>query len=198
MDEQFWDRRYSERTQIWSGRPNGVLAAEATSLPPGRALDVGCGEGADARWLAQCGWEVTGIDVSQVALDRAAAATEETGVTWVRLDLATAAPARRSYDLVSVHYFPLPRQEGDTALRGLVDAVAPGGTLLVTSHDLADIPPHHDDGCDPAQFYRPDEIAALLDDAWTVDVHETRPRVDPTPDGTQHVRDVVLRARRHP
>jgi SAM-dependent methyltransferase len=198
VDEVFWDQMYRERGQVWSGRPNGVLVAEASSLQPGRALDVGCGEGADARWLAERGWQVTGIDVSQVALDRAAASSGELGVTWVRMDLADTAPERHAYDLVSAQYFPLPRQEQHTALRGLLDAVAAGGILLVATHDKADLTAPAEGGPDPADYYWPEEIAALLDDTWTVLVNETRPRVDPAPPGTGHTRDVVLVARRLP
>src|SRR5258705_2397341 len=67
-----WDARYSERDgTMWSGRPNGRLVAEADGLTPGRALDVGCGEGADAIWLARRGWTVTAIDISHVAVSPA-------------------------------------------------------------------------------------------------------------------------------
>ncbi|MEV0838682.1 class I SAM-dependent methyltransferase [Actinocatenispora sera] len=195
MDREYWDGRYRERGQLWSGRPNGVLVEEASALPPGRALDVGCGEGADARWLAQRGWQVTAIDVSQVALDRAAAGTDGSAVTFTRLDLAGTAPPG-SYQLVSAQYFPLPRQADHAALHRLLAAVAPGGTLLVAGHDLADLPAQHHGGPDPADFYRPDEIAAVLDGDWTVLVDEIRPRVSAAPPGTAHVRDAVLVARR--
>lgn len=198
MDDTFWDSKYRAQDKLWSGNANGVLVAETSSLPPGRALDVGCGEGADARWLAERGWQVTGVDVSQVALDRAAAVSGDLPVRWVRLDLATNAPAGGSYDLVSAQYFPLPRSEGDPAARGLLDAVAAGGTLLVAGHDLSEMPAHTEDGVDPADYYRPDEVAALLDDAWTVVINETRPRVGSAASSSQHTRDAVLLAHRRP
>ncbi|WP_207122782.1 class I SAM-dependent methyltransferase [Actinocatenispora comari] len=196
MDGDYWDQRYRERGQLWSGQPNGVLVREASALPPGRALDVGCGEGADARWLADRGWQVTAIDISPVALDRAAAGTDGSAVTFTRLDLATTAPARDAYELVSAQYFPLPRQADHAALHRLLAAVAPGGTLLVAGHDTTELPPHAHGGPDPADFYRPDEIAAVLDDGWTVLVDEIRPRVSAAPPGTAHTRDAVLVARR--
>ncbi|MDT7576084.1 MAG: hypothetical protein QOH17_2417, partial [Pseudonocardiales bacterium] len=87
-----WDERYASLDQVWSGRPNGALVAEVAQLRPGRVLDVGCGEGADAVWLAQQGWDVTALDVSQVALERAALHARQAGVTvrWVHAGLVEA------------------------------------------------------------------------------------------------------------
>ena len=69
MSQEFWDEHYSSAEQLFSNNPNPVLVAEVADLSPGRALDLGCGEGADARWLAQRGWQVTAVDISQVAID---------------------------------------------------------------------------------------------------------------------------------
>jgi len=198
MGAQFWDDMYSSRDQVFSGRANGVLVTEVTDLPPGRALDVGCGEGADARWLAQRGWQVTAVDISKTALDRAAATDPDVAgrVTWTAMDLTRTPPPARAFDLVSAQYFPLSRQAGDAGPRGLVAAVAPGGTLLVASHDPADLPPDTDHGFDPADYWHPHDIAALLGDDWTVLVDGTRPRTTAAPPGTHHMNDTVLRARR--
>ncbi|GAA2349138.1 class I SAM-dependent methyltransferase [Dactylosporangium salmoneum] len=191
---------YRSRDRIFSGNPNAVLVAEATDLPPGRALDVGCGEGADALWLARRGWQVTAADVSEIALRRAAAAATgvEGRVAWVRADLTTAPPPAGAFDLVSVHYFPLRRRPDHGALRGLLDAVAPGGTLLFATHALSDLVPRHEEGFDPADYYQPDDIARLLDPAWNVLINEARPRAAPRPAGTHHTHDAVLRALRLP
>lgn len=118
MDAQFWDEMYRSRDQVFSGAPNGVLVTEVTDLPPGQALDVGCGEGADALWLARRGWQVTAVDISRTALQRAAAAaTDITGrVAWTRADLTITPPPAGAFDLVSVQYFPLPHQPDHTAL----------------------------------------------------------------------------------
>ena len=118
---------------------------------------------------------------------------EDPKVSWTHADLTTFAPPAGSFDLVSALYFPLPRT-ADKALDGLLAAVAPGGTLLVGSHDLADAP-HHSE-FDPHDFYQPEEIAERLDDTWTVLVKETRPRVSAAPPGTEHINDVVLKARK--
>lgn len=199
VDAQFWDDKYGGSERLFSGDVNGVLATEVADLPPGQALDVGCGEGADALWLARRGWRVTAVDISRVALRRAAAATDTElaeRVAWTRGDPTGTPPPEGAFDLVSVQYFPLPHQPDHAALRGLLAAVAPGGTLLVGSHDLADLPPGQDREFDPGDYYRPADIAGLLDEDWTVLVDETRPRTAPPPEGTHHVHDVVLRARR--
>ncbi|MEU8803748.1 class I SAM-dependent methyltransferase [Spirillospora sp. NPDC048819] len=191
---QIWEERYRSSEQVFSGEPNSVLVTEVTGLAPGQALDVGCGEGADALWLARHGWHVTAVDVSLTALQRAAAADVTGRVAWARADLTTTPPPARSFDLVSVQYFPLPHQPGHTALRSLLAAVAPGGTLLVVSHDPADLAPRP--GFDPGDYYQPDDIARLLDQDWTVLINESRPRNAPAPAGTHHTRDTILRARR--
>src|SRR3954466_97215 len=89
---EFWEGFYLARPEVWSGRVNPVLAQEAADLVPGTALDLGCGEGGDALWLAQRGWNVTAIDVSATALQRAASHADAQGVgdriTWERHDLA--------------------------------------------------------------------------------------------------------------
>ncbi|MGW7345316.1 class I SAM-dependent methyltransferase [Streptomyces sp. NPDC054854] len=195
-----WDNRYSERQQLWSGQPNGALVAEVADLSPGRALDVGCGEGADAIWLARAGWDVTALEVSGVALTRAAAHARDAGVgvRWVHAGLAEAALPRVSFDLVSAQYPALLRTPGSTAEHALLDAVAPGGSLLLVHH--AGMDENHtaqDNSFDPADYVWPSMVAALLGDDWQVEVNEERPRVVPEGGaGAHHAHDVVLRARR--
>ncbi|MFC7331317.1 class I SAM-dependent methyltransferase [Marinactinospora rubrisoli] len=196
MDAQFWDEMYGSRDRLFSGAPNGVLVAEVTGLPPGQALDVGCGEGADAIWLARQGWRVTAVDISRTALDRAvAAATDVSGqVAWARGDLTSTPPPARAFGLVSAQYFPLPHRPDHRALRGLLDAVAPGGTLLFVGHDLSGLPARPEGGLDPSDYYQPADVAGLLGDDWTVLANEVRPRTAPPPAGTHHTHDTVLRA----
>ncbi len=195
-----WDARYSQRDgAMWSGRPNGRLVAEVAALTPGRALDVSCGEGADAIWLAERGWTVTAIDISDVAISRAQEAAKMTGasVEWVRGDvLETPFPAR-SFDLVSLQYPALPKAGGERAVRTVLDAVRPGGLLLAVYHDLDDEHREHmkSQGVDPAHYVGADDLGELLGDDFTVELHAVEPRVDPPP-GTPHIADVVLRARR--
>jgi SAM-dependent methyltransferase len=196
MDAQFWENRYRSRHQVFSGNPNGVLVAEVTGLPPGRALDVGCGEGADALWLARHGWQVTAVDISPTAVQRGADADTDGRVAWACRDLTTTPPEAGAFDLVSVQYFPLQLQPVHTALRGLLDSVAPGGILLFGSHDPTDLSACPDEGFDPNNYYQLEDIAKLLDHDWAVQVNETRLRTAPAPAGTNHRHDSVLRAER--
>ncbi|WDO10660.1 class I SAM-dependent methyltransferase [Streptomyces murinus] len=194
-----WDRRYADRTQLWSGRPNGALVAEATGLTPGRVLDVGCGEGADAVWLARTGWDVTALEVSGVALERAAGHAHDAGLTvhWVHAALTEAALPPASFDLVSAQYPALLRTPGAAAERALLAAVAPGGVLLFVHHAGVDAKQAQENGFDPADYVWPSTVAELLDGDWEVEVDEQRPRVAPDGGaGAHHTDDLVLRVRR--
>jgi SAM-dependent methyltransferase len=184
---------------MWSGRPNGRLVAEIEAVSPGRALDVGCGEGADAIWLAQRGWSVTAIDVSAVALGRAEEAAKAAGVAveWVNGDVLERPFPAVSFDLVSLQYPALPKTSDERAFRGLLDTVRHGGVLLAVYHDLDDEHREHmkSRGIDPADYVGVDDLAALLGDDFTIELHSVEPRIDPPPEA-RHVADVVLRARR--
>jgi len=195
-----WDARYSERDGArWSGRPNGRLLAEVATLKPGLALDVGCGEGADAIWLARSGWTVTAIDISEVALSRAREAAERAGVAveWIRGDALRTPFAAGSFDLVSMQYPALPKAAGEAAVRALLETVRPGGLLLAVYHDFDDEHREHmkSRGVDPADYFDADDLARLLSDAFAIEVHVVEPRIDPPPDNP-HIADIVLRARR--
>lgn len=195
-----WDSRYSERAgSMWSGRPNGRLVAEVADLRPGRALDVGCGEGADAIWLAQRGWSVTAIDVSDVALGRAREAAERAGVSveWICGDALRTSFLSGAFDLVSMQYPALAKSAGESSLQALLGTVRAGGLLLAVYHDLDDEHREHMKarGVDPADYFGVDDLARLIADNFTVELHAIEPRIDPPPD-TPHIADVVLRARR--
>ncbi|MDQ1749408.1 MAG: hypothetical protein QOE71_464 [Pseudonocardiales bacterium] len=194
-----WDGRYADREQLWSGQPNGALVAEVGALTPGRVLDVGCGEGADAVWLASGGWDVTAIEVSGVALERAAGHARDAGVAvrWVHAELAQAMLPPASFDLVSAQYPALLRTPDAAAERALLAAVAPGGVLLLVHHAGMDTQQVHDGGFDPADYVWLPMVAALLNDDWEVERDEQRPRVAPDGGAGAHpTGDQVLRARR--
>lgn len=183
-----------------AGKPNQGLLAEIVGRNPGRALDVGCGLGDDAIWLASQGWQVTAVDISQTALDRAGVAADNANVTviWVCADISINPPTAGAYDLVSVQYPALRRDSEDRVIHSLLDAVAPGGTILVVGHG----PESHDyarsQGFEPTEYVEPADFAAHLDDNWAIEVLEVRPRTNTPGSGSQFTHDSVLRARRYP
>jgi SAM-dependent methyltransferase len=203
MSEQSdWDARYAERDRIWSGRVNDVLAREMEGVPPGRALDLGCGEGADAVWLAQRGWQVTAVDISGVALERAAAHAAAAGVAgridWQRRDLGESVPDG-TFDLVSAQFLhswgDLPRER---ILRAAAAAVAPGGVLLIEGH--LDAGPFHHERHEGVTFPTPEEVVRDLkldSGEWELLISEAHERIQNGPDGSPVTRiDSTVKARR--
>ncbi|WP_230119825.1 class I SAM-dependent methyltransferase [Arthrobacter sp. Bi83] len=202
---------YRSRPRIWSGRPNPQLVAETAGLRPGTALDLGCGEGADALWLAGRGWTVTAVDVSAVALERAAAhaAELEAGrrITWLRQDLETWKP-QEQFDLVSAQFLHSTEMPWQRSHRIAAGAVRPGGTLLIVGHHPEGLPPwsghsHSDDGGAghaAGRFFTAEELVSelrLTAPEWRVDVAEAREREATGPDGQMALlADAVLRATR--
>jgi SAM-dependent methyltransferase len=211
-----WDERYRSKAQIWSGKPNPQLVREAGGLRPGHALDLGCGEGADAIWLAQHGWTVTAVDVSAVALERAhghekAALARESvhaaegaiasRIHWQQADLEEWHP-EGSYDLVTSQFLHSQELAWQGPLRAAAAAVKPGGTLLVVGHHPDRLPPwggahtHHN------MFYTADELVRELEldsPGWQLEVQTSRERPVTGPEGQQAtIADVVVRASRLP
>jgi SAM-dependent methyltransferase len=206
FDEQSWEERYRSHTTVWSGRPNPQLVAEASDLAPGAALDVGSGEGADVLWLASRGWQVTGVDFSTTALERAAAHADALGadvagrVRWVHADLTTWAPAEGEFDLVSAQFMHLPPEPRDALFVRLATAVAPGGTLLIVGHHPSDMQTTIHRPPMPEMFFTAEQVADSLDPArWEVLVADARPRPATDPECREiTIRDAVLRARKRP
>ena len=200
---QFWESFYGEREQVWSGRPNPLLVREVEPLTPGTALDLGCAEGADAIWLAERGWRVTAVDISQTALGRAAAHAARVGVAgieWVRHDLTATFPDGE-FDLVSAQFFHSPVAgdgEREKILHRAAEAVAPGGTLLVAGH--AGAPSWHDDPDHDVDFPTTADVLDGLDlhpARWRVETQEVVEREMSGPDGQHgHRQDNVVRVRR--
>lgn len=195
----FWESLYGEREQVWSGKVNVTLAREVVDLPAGRALDLGCGEGGDALWLAERGWTVTAVDISGTALERAQAEATRRGLTvdWQQRDLADGLPAG-PFDLVSAQFFQspvtLPRER---VLRSAAQELAPGGLLLVVGHAAA--PPWSEHRPDPALMPSAEQVVASLDLGDGFDVVKAEDVLRPAtgPDG-QHAEllDSVVLARR--
>ncbi len=203
--QEFWDERYLSAERLWSGQPNAQLVAQTAGLAAGEALDAGCGEGADAIWLASRGWTVTAVDVSAVALDRAARHAADRGaeisalITWQREDLLSWEPGRDRFDLVTAHFMHLPEVALRAMHRRLAAAVRPGGTLLVVGHHPDDVHANIRPGGPGHVFPSATEVAAGLDrDSWDIVVAEAIGREVVDLDGQPAIaRDTVLRAVRH-
>jgi 2-polyprenyl-3-methyl-5-hydroxy-6-metoxy-1,4-benzoquinol methylase len=202
--QEFWDARYRTKESLWSGKPNAHLVAQAGDLAYGTALDAGAGEGADAIWLAGRGWRVTAVDISAVALERAAGHAAQAGdevagrITWRRENLLEWQPAERGYDLVAAHYLHLPSAGRQSLFRRLAAAVADGGTLLIVAHHPSDLRTTVPRPQEPDLFFTGDDIATQLDgQGWEIVTNVAAPRQVTDPDGRQvTIHDTVFRARR--
>jgi 2-polyprenyl-3-methyl-5-hydroxy-6-metoxy-1,4-benzoquinol methylase len=177
-----WDQRHAAQDPIESLEPDPTLLDEIASLPPGRALDLGAGDGRNAAWLARHGWQVTAVDFSGVAIERgrARAAAEGVEVDWRLADLLEWTPETRAHDLVTLFFIHLPRAERRAVYARAADAVAIGGTLLVVAHDRTNLAAGAGGPQDPDVLVVPGEIVAELS-GFRIDRAETvRRRV---PDG---------------
>lgn len=203
ISQEFWDERYSG-APVFSANPNPWLVHHAGDLTPGAALDVGSGEGADVMWLAARGWDVTGVDISPVALARCAQLAEQAGpqitarTTWQQADMLTFVPPADSYDLVSAQFMHLPGPARDVLHRRLAAAVRPGGTLLLVLHVPPD--PHAGHPDYPLDLFATGEqMAAVLDPAfWTIHTAASERPVTDSGNTTGHTHDAVLHAVRQP
>ena len=198
MRREDWDRRYAAVENLWAVKPNRFLVAEVAELPPGRALDLACGEGQNAIWLATLGWSVTGVDYSQVAIDKARDRANREGVEvdFVRADLLDFEPDPRSYDLVLLLYFHLPPAELRTVLGRAQHALAEGGTVVIIGHDRTNITDGVGGPSDPSIHYTPDELSAELAELEIVKATRVLRDVDGE---ERDAIDALVRARRpHP
>lgn len=204
----FWDERYGAVGRLWSGNANPQLVAQAAELTPGTALDVGCGEGADAIWLAGRGWTVTAVDVSQVALDRGAQHARDQGgaalaarITWQQVDAFDWSPPPSAYDLVSAQFMYLPdRAQLDALFGRLAAGVRPSGHLLVVGHHPTDAFTGLRHSILQVTGFTGEDVAGLLDPAqWELVFVGAPTREQLGPDGTSvTVADAVCHARRRP
>lgn len=196
MQREDWDRRYAEADLLWSRGPNRFLVGETGDLAPGRALDLACGEGRNAIWLAEQGWHVTAIDYSQVAVAKARerAARERLEIDLVCADLVDYEPEPSAYDLVLVLYLQLPAAELSLVLARAAAALAPGGTFFLVGHDLTNMTDGVGGPSDPDVLYTPDDIVAALPGLAI----EKAERVLRDVEGADRPAiDALVRARRH-
>jgi SAM-dependent methyltransferase len=199
MDRNAWNERYAGDELVWSAEPNQFLVAEVETLPPGRALDLACGEGRNAVWLAERGWDVTGVDFSNVGLDKARRRAEARRVSaqWEVADVTEYVPAPKSFDLVIIMYLHLPEASRRLAFRHAAAAVVTGGTLLVVGHDITNPSVGWGGPSDAAVLYGPEDVVEDLDGLETVKAERVR-RPAQTDDGEKIAIDVLVRATRPP
>lgn len=198
-----WEARYQDRDRLWSPNPNPVLTRVAQSLACGTALDIACGEGADAIWLAEQGWQVTGVDFASTAIARSREHAAERGVAdateFIVADLKRWRPTR-IYDLAAVHYFHATEHFGtQEILRELMPAaVAPRGSLLIVGHSA--FPSWSEPARRGVTLPTPEETLANLhleSQGWDVVECGFAPHTATSPDGeVEDLPDVVVWAKR--
>lgn len=189
-----WDRRWAGE-RLHAAAPSQFLIAEVSDLPPRTALDLACGAGRNAVWLAERGWRMTGVDFSAVALAMARdlAARRRIEVEWIEADVVTWAPPPGAYDLVCVMYLQLPASERRIALGHAVDAIRPGGTLLVVGHDLLNLTEGWGGPTQPDVLFTPDDVVAELRGLQVQQARRVRRVVED--DGASHEAiDALVRA----
>jgi SAM-dependent methyltransferase len=203
-DRNSWEARWSQGLREHGDRvaqrpPNARLTDEVAGLPPGRALDAGCGHGAEALWLAARGWQVTAVDFAATALAFARSTAEAMGpdvsgrIDWVEADLSTWTPEQDEYDLVVCLYVHVAGQV-EEMVRLMAAGVAPGGTLFLVGHRPVDPATGAPTAAAGQVQVSVEAAAAALDpDGWELVVAEERPR----PAAGTGV-DAVVRARRRP
>lgn len=197
MDRASWDERYGGSDLVWSAAPNQFLEAEAVDLKPGRALDVACGEGRNALWLATKGWAVTAVDFSAAGIATGRRRADEIGVEvdWVVADVREWEPEPGAFDLVAIAYLQLPAASLRTVLGHAVAGLAPGGTLVAVGHDLANLTDGYGGPQDPTVLWNVEVFEAALEHL-EVEKAEVVERHDATADGARIALDTLVRATR--
>ena len=198
MERDEWDQRYEGSEMLWTAEANRFLVAEVEGMPVGRALDVGAGEGRNAVWLAEQGWEVTAVDFSEVGLAKGRQLAEARGVEvdWVAADLRTYRPAEASFDLVIVLYLHLPPAQRRRVHATVARALAPAGTLLVVGHDSTNIARGYGGPQDPDILFSPEDVVADLSEVAGVSVARAHRVTRPvsTDGGERMAIDALVRA----
>jgi SAM-dependent methyltransferase len=169
MSSDMWDDRYAASDLVWSAEPNIWVEQLTADLPVGRLLDLAAGEGRNALWLAERGWDATAVDFSQVALDRAQQlAVQRLGDDASRFhteqaDVMVYSPHPQQFDLVLVVYLQIPAEQRWMAMRTAAAALAPGGRLMVIAHDSANLTGGVGGPQDPALLYTPENVISDLE-----------------------------------
>jgi SAM-dependent methyltransferase len=196
MDSEEWDRRYADHELVWSAGPNQFVESFALTLKPGSALDLGAGEGRNAIWLAERGWDVTAVDFSKVGLAKAeeVASRRNVKVHWAVADLTRFEPGA-VFDLVLLAYIQLPHDQLKSVLSMASDALAPNGRLFVIGHDTSNLEKGFGGPPDPERLFTPADIVRMLK-ALHVERAETVTREVATPEGPRTALDALVVASR--
>lgn len=195
MDRESWNERYGTDELVWHAEPNRFLVEAVEGLTPGRALDLACGEGRNAVWLASQGWKVVGVDFSSAGLAKGRGMAHERGVevTWVEADVVSWTPPRGAFELVVVMYLQLPADQRRAALGHAAAALAPKGVLLVVGHDATNPTEGFGGPQDPAVLYGAEDVVGDLG-GLRIDRAERVERQVETPSGAAVALDALVRA----
>jgi len=194
VEREDWNRKHGEAGLLFGAEPNRFLVAETARLTPGRALDLACGSGRNAVWLAAQGWAVTGAEFSDVALEQARGLAAERGVEvhWVEADLREWEPPAGEFDLVVALYLQLPAEQLAPIMERAAEAVAPGGTLLVVGHHSDNLERGSGGPKDIRVLFTPEQITASL---GPLEVEKAEAVLRPV-EGERDAIDALVRARR--
>jgi SAM-dependent methyltransferase len=199
MDREQWDERYGGDELVWTSTPNEFLVSEVTDLPAGRAVDLACGEGRNAVWLAEQGWKVTGVDFSPVGLAKAQrmAESRHVDVRWVESAVEDWTAPPDGFDLVALFYLQLPNPQRSVALTAAAASVAPAGTLLVVAHDHDNLTRGFGGPQDDAVLYSVADVADVAElSGLIIERAEQVIRHVATESGRREAIDTLVRASR--
>jgi SAM-dependent methyltransferase len=197
VDRHQWDERYGGDELLWTSAPNQFLVSEVAGLPAGSAVDLACGEGRNAVWLAEQGWVVTGVDFSSVGLAKAQrlAQSRQVDVRWVESAVQEWTAPADGFDLVAVFYLQLPQPERSVALTVAAASVAPGGTLLVVAHDHDNLTRGFGGPPDDAVLYSVGDVTDVAEaNGLIVQRAEQALRFVETESGVREAIDMLVRA----
>lgn len=202
MGREEWNRRYAISEFLWTVDANCFLVAEAARLPPGRGLDLATGEGRNAVWLAEQGWEVCAVDFADVGLrkgrDLAAMRGVAERVSFEAADLRGYRPEPGGFDLVTLIYLQIPQAELRPVLVNAAQAVAPGGTFLLIAHDSSNLTDGIGGPQDASVLYTVEQVAAAIGHALFIEKAHTVERIVETDEGPRLAIDCLVRGRRLP
>ena len=198
MDADTWNQRYEATELMWSAGPNQFVEQICAGFSPGRSIDLAAGEGRNALWLAEQGWDSTAVDYSSVAIDKARQIAERRGlsITTEVADLNQYVPASGGYDLVLVAYLQLPDDQLTPILRRAAAAVAPGGRFVLVCHDATNLEHGHAGPQYPEVLTTPEQVVAAVGAELVVERAEVAERHVETDDGTKTALDTVVVAHR--